>query len=265
VGWAALTLLSLSLLWVVQRRAVNRTGATLCGSCRYNLQGLSGHTCPECGGDLRRRDGILRPGWPYATERLARIVQWTILLPIAGLTVTGLISLFFQREEAQRILELESPRDRNLMVYIRAAGKGYLKPVRMDRVDVQLLLRPSVDVKMEVDPKTLRYRKPDASQPWSSQEVDGVAVASWMSQPGGTSADALADAEELASLIRSAARDRDWGPAPTRLRIRDVRTSSRPMGRDPWFRITAAGLWTLVWLAGVVWILNHRPTSRRRA
>jgi hypothetical protein len=267
VGWVALTLASLSLLWVVQRRAVNRSGATLCGSCGYNLQGLAGHTCPECGGDLRRRDGVLRPGWPYATERLARLVQWTVLLPIAGLTVTGLLSLFLQRAEALRFLALSSLRDKGLSVNIRAAGKGYLRPVSMDRVDVELLAPPSASLNVEVGPKSLEYRMPDLPHPWSGQEVDRQAVASWMTRLGldGTSADALADAEELASLIRSAARDRDWGPAPTRFRIRDVRTSSRPMPRDPWFRIAAAGLWTSVWLAGVVRILTHRPASRRRA
>jgi hypothetical protein len=262
VGWVALTLASLSLLWAVQRRAVNRTGATLCGSCGYNLQGLAGDTCPECGGDLRRRDGILRPGWPYPTEPLARLVQWTVLLPIAGLTITGLISLFVQREEALRILKMESARDKALTVSIRALGEGYLRPVRMEHVDVELL-RPGVDVNVEVQAKSLRHRKTDASWPWSSQEVDGQAVASWMVQPGGTSADVQADAEELALLIRSAARDRDWAPASTRFRIWDVRTLSRPTARDPLFRIAAAGFWTAVWIGGAVWILKRPPASRR--
>jgi predicted RNA-binding Zn-ribbon protein involved in translation (DUF1610 family) len=267
VGWAALTLASLSLLWVVQRRAVNRTGATVCGSCGYNLQGLSGHTCPECGGDLRRRDGILRPGWPYPTERLARLVQWTILLPIAGLTITGLIAIFLQRKSAERDLQINLLRDPFAKVHLHATGEGYLRPVRIEKVTVELWheVRPR-RVIVEVNAKTLRYREPAASQKWSDEEIHGRAAEQWLAWLGldGSSPEGRADAEELAAIIRSAAGDRDWYPAPARFRVVSKEASAEMPRRDPWFRLAAAAFWAATWLSGAIWILKRRPASRGR-
>jgi predicted RNA-binding Zn-ribbon protein involved in translation (DUF1610 family) len=266
LGWAALTLAALSLLWVVQRRAVNRSGDTLCGSCGYNVQGLTGHTCPECGGDLRRRDGILRPGWPYSTEALARLIQWTILLPLAGLTVSGLVAIFLELRGTQRSLSLNPPRDQPGSVHLGATGEGYRRPVRMDRVSVELMnYRTPRQLNVEVDANTLRYREPGVSRKWSQRELDGGVLAEWLSRAGldGTSPDGRADAEELAALIRSIGGDREWYPRPARFRVRTMDTPSESRRQDPRFRVASAGFWAAVWLAGTVWLLKRRPGSRR--
>src|SRR5688572_10445859 len=56
-----------------------------CGSCGYDLTGLPGTTCPECGSDLELV-GRISPQFRRwaAVPVTARLIVWTIMLAVLG-------------------------------------------------------------------------------------------------------------------------------------------------------------------------------------
>src|SRR2546426_2343933 len=74
IAWILLGMASL-LAVILYRRATWTTGAA-CPRCGYDLTGLTGEICTECGAKLRRT-GVVTPGrWPMTF--LLRIVLWTL-------------------------------------------------------------------------------------------------------------------------------------------------------------------------------------------
>lgn len=80
IAWILLALISVFLL-LLYKRAI-RTTAASCPRCGYNLTGLTGDTCTECGAKLRRT-GVMPPGrWPMTF--FLRIGLWTLWLLCAA-------------------------------------------------------------------------------------------------------------------------------------------------------------------------------------
>lgn len=50
--WAVSTAVGLFILWIIQKAYPPRRSMT-CGNCEYDLKGLTGSTCPECGTSFR--------------------------------------------------------------------------------------------------------------------------------------------------------------------------------------------------------------------
>ena len=79
----------------------------LCGRCAYDVRGLPGRVCPECGSDLRivgfRRPGVI----PWPRPRQAFYVIVAVLLPLLGanLAVEWLVTNWSPTEQHMQFSE----------------------------------------------------------------------------------------------------------------------------------------------------------------
>jgi hypothetical protein len=70
------------LLATVRGRVRHVSNEPQCGKCGYNVTGLPGTVCPECGSDLATV-GIRWPGAPVPYSRLVRGIGWTLFVILA--------------------------------------------------------------------------------------------------------------------------------------------------------------------------------------
>jgi hypothetical protein len=78
-----------------------------CPSCAYNLRGLSGATCPECGEALRLQVGLVEArlaGWVFGLVGLSIGVGFTGVLVVWGVTAGMLGGMAAQLAEEAPLL-----------------------------------------------------------------------------------------------------------------------------------------------------------------
>lgn len=80
LDWIALGLLvAVAAAVMIRRRFYPPIQSPSCGRCGYNVTGLAGERCPECGANLTEV-GVRMPGDQRPTGRVMRAVLWTMLV-----------------------------------------------------------------------------------------------------------------------------------------------------------------------------------------
>src|SRR5437588_12839068 len=101
------------LQWASRGRTRNKATEPRCGRCGYNVTGLPGTICPECGSDLREV-GIIWPGARKSLPRWVRAFGWSVfvllavLLPLEGIGAM-IAPRLPQIHDEQRTVDLSYP------------------------------------------------------------------------------------------------------------------------------------------------------------
>lgn len=265
-----------------------------CGRCGYAVRGTQSLNCPECGGDLREV-GITTPKQRGRVGPVAFVVLWTLLLPVPGCLVSGILMAVGPQQHssyARMSLTPESGAYNSATVEYSStytvASSGVsigsssstqvsstgvwntqfqfpsLPPNgAVDYITLQLDLSNNVVPQasaMEIDPAGGAYYYTDAlGSTVRGQAVDADAVTGWLRDAGVAPVDAAVEAEaaELVKLV-DALRQRRPSVSLSHFNNGGMTTSS---GTEPatWYLITLLLLWLLLYAGGIVYYFRlHR-------
>jgi hypothetical protein len=242
-----------------------------CGKCGYNVTGLPGTVCPECGSDLGAV-GIRHPGQWVPPSRLTRAAGWTpfvllaVLLPLMQLTVElrpyipaihdVKVSRDFGMPESAAYDSIE------LTAHTRAVTRRSLPPPR--KVTLTLVLKDGRRATRQIGLEDL-------------PQWDAARITAWMRTVG-----VLAPQDALLAEARAVRAEVEWS-----LKSPAEGAASFPAGYGttgesstidtegpflansgnrtvtvqpvPWQSFLPLSVAALVWLLGLVWMMRRKP------
>lgn len=253
---------------------VDRVVEACCRECRYPTQGLAGHTCPECGADLRG-EGTRGPGARIVVQPPVGValICRTILIAIPTLVCLAIAAEEFPRLEANVSASARS--STGLFRSLSVSGGGarntanhrYTGTPRVPRDHLVVTLEgPKRSVTLRVRDACIRisYDAPGGGRVRTADGMTEADILAWFQASGidPSSAEAGKQAAAVATLIRHCVVGggdmQDGSPGGgfeglAGLNITsDVHRSVRPL-------IAAAVLIPAL----VVWCLLVRPLARR--
>lgn len=244
-----------------------------CGRCGYNVTGLPGTVCPECGSDLAVV-GITHPGQWVPASRWVRALGWTafvalaVLLPLLQVMVElrpylpsvhdATMSRDFGLPESGAYNGIE------LSAHTRAVTRQALPPPQ--KVTLTLVLKDGRRVTREIEIEDL-------------PEWDAPRLTAWMKKAGIVApqdallAEARAVRAELEWTFKAPAEGAasfaggygTWGQSstidttgPFLANSGNQTVTVQPAQWQPFLPFSVA---VLVWMVGLVWIVRRKPVS----
>lgn len=232
-----------------------------CGRCGYAVAGLTTLRCPECGSDLREV-GIRTPAAARATPRAAWAILFTMLLFVAALITTGILSGGLPRYELTRWqTRLADPPSKTFnSIHLEAVSRhqlgGPLAPVLTAHL-IHLDGRAAPTIQFDPRSDELRERAPGASRATVLGPLDASTVEQWFANAGLPIDDPLvrAEAVEIARQLRMLS----TGSTALRTGLFSSGTTGSSTTSSPnrWF-IGSLFFWLPVWFTGLWLILRKR-------
>ncbi len=240
-----------------------RVNEPVCGKCSYPVHGLETMTCPECGSDLRAV-GIYTPAMRHRLGPVARILLWTILLPIPAMIITQVVyNQIPTRWITSLTVDYTVPDSGNyhaLQLKLQGEGRGQ---IAYQTADIQLTLSDtttSETLTIDVDDMTVL----ESETLETGQPIDGPRFAEWMESQGVALNEAVrAEAgEAIWNIISFASGSTTASTGSFRGVSSSSGTSNQPAG---WFMPAAVAFWALVYLVGAVLFVRASRRSAQQA
>jgi len=258
-----------------------RKGPThpICGKCGYAVRGLPTFTCPECGSDLREV-GISMPGTRRELGPVARILIWTILLPIPALPISAVVATFIPfmhvTEISRTIVCQYGHPDATFRVEMESRVLAWTSSLPTQPVPPQkmtLHLENTTAPALTIDLATGGYRYTDKNGQTveKSSGFGQEALADWMQAAGIDTTDPITrdkvkdilfcinETPNAKGKFTNLAPDPALGGTNTITAQPSVTSVSfESLKSTLWLILT---FWLLVWLAGIWRILRRRPST----
>lgn len=239
-----------------------RVSEPVCGKCSYAVQGLETMTCPECGSDLRAV-GIYTPAMRHRLGPFARIVLWSILLPIPAIIITQIVASQIPSQWITSLtVDYTSPDSGSYnALQLNLEGEG-LGRIAYQTADVQLTLSDtttSETLTINIDDMTVL----ESDSLEKGTTIDASRLAEWMESQGvaGNEAVQVEAAEAMQNLIGFA----NGSTTASTGSFRGVSSSSSSSNQSvAWFVPAAIAFWALVYLIGAAlfYRAGRRATQR---
>jgi hypothetical protein len=259
-----LTILAFLAGVILLLRPRRRFTAPACPHCHYDVTGLPGPICPECGSNLDVI-GALKPGSRMPRTPLTRATIWTLLLPLPALILSALLEPLVPRRYTEvKEVALDSPASAAYQhVAIRSYWDGYVRPYRFTRIQVWFFGRPLQgrstplsNLTIERDGSVTWHPPLDAQPVMYLGNADLDTILACLASVGADTTDERVRVE-AASVLNgiSAARTNELPPAVVNLRMQYSVKVLRG-GRPAWGGLLAVLAWFLIWLRRVVSFLR---------
>ncbi len=250
---------------VLLRRGRASVKQASCGSCQYPIEGLTGMTCPECGGDLRQV-GIITPRRNVTSGPLLWIILWSLILPFPAVFISRLIWVSLPVSwNNTRYITLHPADDET---YVSVSVEIWFH----DAPDANVYEWASFQLNdaegSAGDPFVMNLANRqwrvgfDDAQPFNAESVTAVDVAGWMHEAldQREQDDYQAQAQALLAYTATAAalQPMVMGEQFNNVSINAVTRQSRP----DWVFPLAWTFWIVTWLCGI-WLIVRR--TRRAA
>ena len=270
--------------YLVRGRRQPRITAPSCGNCHYQVTGLQGTTCPECGSNLLDV-GVLTPGQRSGRSTLLqKLTWWTAVVFLAGWFLTNPIFEFLPTMyvwQGSTRVTFQSPASDayqhiNLVQQFRdvRGGKRLDAPVRL-RV-FKHDGRGPVDAIAHPDDQTMRIVKSDGSKS-KSMPLSTKNLTAWLKRNGidVTPAEFEVEADELMVTLtdpivwqrllpqRGGSYSRGsvgssglgaFGSSRENARGRSVR-------KWQWYHGAVVSMWPIIWVFGVIHFVRRSHSS----
>ena len=186
----AVLVLILILIWRIRGRTKAST-VPVCGRCGYCVRGLPSFTCPECGSDLREV-GIVGPGMRRAMGGKVYIALWSILLPVAAVTISttvlGMAAPNYYVKTAERSIFCHAD-DLRDTIGVKMEGEALVWPWSSPKVPLQKMKlvvnrRPGSYMEVDLSTKAYRYTREDGGIVKGGGGFGDGALLSWLAELG---------------------------------------------------------------------------------
>ena len=270
----------LAMQW--RRRPVN--AAPVCGRCGYDVRGLPGNVCPECGSDLRVV-GVRRPGDREPLRARWRLFGWTafvflsVLVPLAALwgEVERRWLIVYDVSSKTSFSTPRSGAYREIRFDYHARDYGGDAPSRQrpapEELTLILVLNDGAVRTMEVNARNpeLGYLYRDSSNR-TIENASGLGedvLAAWMTDAGVTAGNPQVR-QELATVVEQIHRIFER-PAESGNTIVTTATpfagsgtgTSSNVSPAPWSKYVAPAAALVVWGIGLLFVLGRREEPGR--
>lgn len=271
-------LVLLATIWRRQAWGRGRAAEPSCGKCGYPVRGLTSLNCPECGSDLREV-GIVTPRTAREAGPLVWAVVWTVVLPWPAIGLSALLAATALprgvETNMRRVIFVQAPY-LNAIIQANMTGRGVRygqhgppRPVPVTQLTLELQTQRTVGpLTVDLASGTSRYTDAAGQAVTRPGPFDPGAVLAWLGSAGFDTTDPkiqarAADVHAAAQEIPQAQNKVSYlGKEPDGSQVVTahpsfITTMPRP---NPWTMLGVLGLWVVVWLAGIVWIVRRNPT-----
>lgn len=257
----------------------------MCRACGYDLSALSGHTCTECGADLRRV-GVVEPSliklWPLI---ILTAMIWIILVWLGSWIFTPLIedALFPTVNvlvQADRRIESSSGQFR----YITIDGRGEVAPGDRSGISppvsiIYIHFTPMespypLESCLAIEPQSMAMERQRFG--WLRETVDAAPSSDPKStfiewcrdcglDPEDPALQTELDAYWAVVTTANGGNMNSFAGALAQLRMASSGTSTANIGAPPWAETVLTWGWPALWLAGIVMLfllIRRKPTHR---